>query len=160
MAQVQDFMSQERAAGKKAASSLRANFRSEIKSTFQRRSGALGKTTVSSKYRNQGLDRLTLTTPHYSFKLHFGSSKQGDQKETTRSGSEVKSFRRHLKGSSIIVSSFPRRGGKVSAHKKNETYNPHGHLSRAMSKSQSALETLASELAENRIIQITSKINF
>lgn len=160
--QDQDFQALEKKAGSQAASSLRAAFRSEIKSTFKRRSGKLEKSNVSPRYRDGQLDRLVLSSPRYSFQSHFGSNKTGDTSETTRAGSNVRPFRRRRKDSGVShdVKSFYRSGTKVDSHDKKMKYKSYNHLSAALRKSQSALEKLATDLSENRAVEIMSKIKF
>ena len=104
--QTPNIQSLERKAGSAAASFLRAVFRTSIKSTFKRRTGAMEKSNVSAKYRDGNLDRLVHTAPHYSFKSHFGSTKTGTTPALSRSGASVKSFSRHINGKTVPVNSF------------------------------------------------------
>ncbi|MEO8534266.1 MAG: hypothetical protein ABI441_10960 [Flavobacterium sp.] len=132
----------------------------EIRNTFKRGdSGKLEKSSVSAKYRNGRLDRLTLNSPRYSFQMHFGSSKSGTQKPTQRKGSHVKSFSRHIKGRNSEVKSYERRGGSVSGFNKNINYRSNNHIARALNQTK-ALENLATALGENRIVLIASQIKF
>lgn len=155
-----DITSLEKKAGSAAASSLRAAFRTSIKSTFKRRTGTLEKSNVLPKYIDGNLDRLTLTSPHYSFKNHYGSGKTGVTKNTSRTGGSVKSFSRHIKGTTVKVNAFSRSGGQVSAHRKGIRYKAYGHLSKAMQNSDTILEKLATDLGENRAVIVVSKIDF
>ncbi|MBC5835829.1 hypothetical protein G6N05_05465 [Flavobacterium sp. F372] len=155
-----DITSLEKKAGSAAASSLRAVFRTSIKSTFKRRTGKAEKSNVSAKYRDGNLDRLTLSSPHYSFKNHFGSSKTGTTPSVSRAGGSVKSFSRHIKGNTVTVNAFSRSGGSVSAHRKGIRYKAYGHLANAMRNAQPALEKLATDLTENRAVIVVSKIDF
>ncbi|UOX35328.1 hypothetical protein LXD69_07355 [Flavobacterium sediminilitoris] len=150
----------DRKAGNAAANKLRAAFRTAIKSTFNRRTGKMYKTNVTAKYRSDNLDRLTLTSPRYSFQNHFGSSKTGTTGNTSRSGGQVKSYTRHVNGKAVTVPSFNRSAATVSSHKKNRQYRKYGHLAIAMRASQPALEQLATDLAENRAVVVISKIDF
>jgi hypothetical protein len=97
--------------------------------------------------------------PRYSFQQHFGSSLTGTQKATERKGASVKSFQRHLEGIVTDVKSHERRGGSVSAMRKNIKYGAHNHISRAL-KQTNALKNLATDLGKNRIVLITSQIEF
>lgn len=150
----------DRKAGSAAANSLRAAFRTSIKSTFKRRTGTMEKTNVSARYRDFNLDRLTVTSPHYSFKSHFGSTKTGTTPAVSRSGASVQSFTRHINGKNVTVSAFSRSGGNVTNHRKGMRYKAYRHLSNAMRMAQPALEKLATELSENRAVIVVSKIDF
>lgn len=131
-----NFEAKERAAGLKAAVSLRAAYRTQINSTFNRgKSGKLEKSTFTPRYREGRLDRIVLSTPHYSFKNHFGSTKKGETKTHSRNGKPVR------------------------GHSKNRDYKAHNHIALAF-KSTNALEQLATDLGENRIVLITSQIQF
>lgn len=154
-----EFSVRERQAGSKAASSLRVTFRIFIKSRFDRRSGLMEKSTVTAKYRDQRLDRLILKAPHYSFKQNFGSTLRGTTEETHRRETNVKSFTRHVAGRSVEVSPHTRGAATISAHIKGINYKVHNHISAAL-KSTKALETLANDLGVNRIVDITSQIDF
>ena len=68
--------SREKAAGQKAARSIRSKLRGEINTLFERRTGRLHKTSVSAKTKYGQLDRLTITSPKYSFIHHFGYSRK------------------------------------------------------------------------------------
>jgi hypothetical protein len=154
-----DFQQKERAAGNRAAAALRAALRSKIQSTFTRRSGAMEKSTVLPRFKDGVLDRLVLKSPKYSFTQHFGSSKTGQTPATSRGEANVQSFTRKLNGTSVEVKSYKRAGGLVIGHKKGIEYKSKNHISEAL-KSTNALETLATELGENRIVNITSQIDF
>jgi len=131
-----NFEAKERAAALKAAAGLRAAYRTQIKSTFNRgKSGKLEKSTFTPRFRDGRLDRLVLVSPHYSFKNHFGSTKKGTTPAHSRNGHPVK------------------------AHTKNRNYNAFNHIALAF-KSTNALEQLATDLGENRIVLITSQIQF
>lgn len=154
-----DIGAEEKKAGKAAAAALKAALVNEIKSTFNRRSGKLEKTTVTARYKYDRLDRLVMSSPKYSFTQHFGSQLAGAQKATVRKGTSVKSFSRHIKGGTAQVRGYDRKGGLVKAMNKNERYKAHNHISRALSKT-SALNTLADALGQNRSVLVTSQINF
>lgn len=66
----------EKAAGQKAARSLRNALRREVNSTFQRHSGRMEKVLASAKTRYGVLDRITIGQPHYSFKHHYGYTRK------------------------------------------------------------------------------------
>ena len=64
---------QEIIVGKKAARGLQSTLRSVLNAETVKNTGALLKTKVTAKKDRTGLlDRLTITSPHYSFKLHYG----------------------------------------------------------------------------------------
>lgn len=150
---------EERKAGNIAKNALKASYLTQIKSTFHRRSGALEKSTVNSRMKDGRLDRLIINSPDYSFKQHFGSSLTGTQKATERKGATVKTFERHLNGKAVSVSAYERQGGSVKAFNKNIGYRTHNHIARAL-KQTNALEVLATSLGENRVVLITSQIDF
>lgn len=150
---------EERKAGNIARTALKASLINQIKRTFHRRSGTLEKSTVNANYKVGRLDRLTLNMPRYSFQQHFGSSLTGTQKETKRKGTSVKSFKRHLEGVVTEVKSHNRKGGSVRAMRKNIKYGRHDHITRAL-KQTPALENLATALGKNRMVLITSQIDF
>lgn len=150
---------EERKAGNIARTALKASLINQIQRTFRRRSGIMLKSSVLARYKEGRLDRLVINSPHYSFKQHYGSTLTGTQKETTRKASSVKSFQRHLEGKAVNVASHDRAGGSVSAMNKNIGYGVHNHLSRAL-KQTNALEKLATSLGQNRIVLITSQIEF
>jgi hypothetical protein len=154
-----DIEAEERKAGSIARAALKASLINQIKRTFHRRTGTLEKSTVNANYKVGRLDRLTLNMPRYSFQQHFGSSLTGTQKETERKGTTVKSFQRHLEGMVTQVESHDRKGGPVSAMRKNIKYSAHDHISRAL-KQTPALENLATALGKNRMVLITSQIDF
>ena len=155
-----DIEAEERKAGKIAAAALKASLINQIKRTFHRgKTGMMEKSTVLPRYKDARLDRLVLQMPRYSFQQHFGSSLTGTQKETERKGTTVKSFQRHLEGMVTEVKSHDRRGGSVRAMRKNIKYGAHDHISRAL-KQTNALENLAAALGKNRIVLITSQIDF
>jgi len=155
-----NFQAEERKAGNKAAAALRGAFRSKIQSTFHRRTGAMqDKSTVTPRYRDGVLDRLVLASPRYSFIHHFGSTKTGKTGSLQRDGADVKSFTRHLEGMVRQVSAHKRSGGFVVAHNKGIDYKSKNHISEAL-KATNALEVLATELGENRIVNISSQIDF
>lgn len=149
----------ERKAGSVARAALRASLLAQIKSTFNRRSGALEKSNVNARYREGRLDRLVMNSPHYSFKQHFGSSLSGTQKTTDRKEASVKTFQRHLKGATVQIKAHDRKGGNVRSLRKNIQYKAHNHIAKALQET-SALENLATALGENRMVTITSQINF
>lgn len=159
MEPVINFEVEEKKAGSIARSALRSSYLNQVRGTFQRRSGNLEKSNFNTRYRDGRLDRLVLVTPGYSFKSHFGSTKTGTQKESHRNDSSVKSFTRHINGESIQITSHLRKGGTVKAFNKNRDYRATDHISKAL-KSTSALETLATALGNNRIVLITSQIDF
>jgi hypothetical protein len=133
--QIVDIEAKERAAGLKAAAALRAAYRMQIKSTFKRNSGTLEKSNISPRYRQGRLDRLVITSPHYSFKNHFGSTKKG------------------------MTPVHSRKGKPVKAHSKNRQYKAFNHIALAL-KATNALEQLATDLGNNRAVLITSQIDF
>jgi hypothetical protein len=71
-----DFLQREKTAGQKAARSIRNQLRREIKSDFKKRSGLMAQTGVRSLTKFGQLDRLTITSPKYSFIHHFGYSRK------------------------------------------------------------------------------------
>lgn len=155
-----DFQSNERSAGNKAAAALRGAFRSTIRSNFHRRSGDMeDKSTVTPKYKEGVLDRLSLVSPYYSFTSHFGSTKTGTTGSLQRGDADVKSFTRHVAGTDVDVKAHKRSGGFVVSHRKGIDYKAKNHISEAL-KSTNALEVLATELGENRIVNIISQIDF
>lgn len=154
-----DIEANERKAGSAARGALKASLLSEIRSTFKRRSGNLEKSNVTAKYKEGRLDRLVLNSPHYSFKNHYGSSLTGTQEATDRNGAAVKSFQRHLQGKTVQVQAHQRDGGNVRSLRKNRDYKAHNHIAKAL-KQTNALETLATALGENRMVLITSQIDF
>jgi len=154
-----DFEALERKAGNTARTALKASLINQIQRTFHRRTGGLLKSTVLARYKEGRLDRLVLNSPKYSFTQHFGSSLPGTQKPTERKGTSVKSFQRHLEGMATTVKSFDRKGGSVKGFNKNEPYNTHDHLSRAL-KQTPALENLATALGNHRAVLIASQIDF
>jgi hypothetical protein len=154
-----DIEAEERKAGKIAAAALKASLINQIKRTFHRRTGTMEKSTVLPRYKDARLDRLVLQMPRYSFQQHFGSSLTGTQKATERKGTSVKSFQRHLEGLVTQVESHDRSGGPVKAMRKNIKYSAHDHISRAL-KQTAALENLATALGKNRMVLITSQIDF
>ena len=78
----------EKAAGQKAARSLRNALRKEVNSTFQRRTGLMAKPSVSAKSKFGLLDRITIGQPHYSFIQHFGWTRKYKSKSVTVAGKE------------------------------------------------------------------------
>lgn len=115
--------------------------------------------TVSARYRVGRLDRLVMTSPHYSFKAHFGSTKTGSTNALNRGGTNVSQFERHVAGRSVPVKAHARSGGEVRAHRKGIDYKATNHIADAL-KSTPALDTLATELGNNRIVKIVSQIDF
>lgn len=154
-----DIEAEERKAGSIARVALKASLLSQIKSTFGRRSGVLEKSTVNAKYKNGSLDRLTISSPKYSFTQHFGSTLTGTQKATERKATTVKSFQRHLEGLAVQVKSHDRKGTSVRAMRKNEPYKATSHISKALNQTN-ALKDLATALGKNRMVLITSQIDF
>lgn len=154
-----DIEAHERKAGKTAAAALKASLINQIRRTFHRRTGTMEKSTVLARYKNARLDRLVLQTPRYSFQQHFGSTLTGTQKATERKATAIKSFQRHLEGMVTQVKAHERSGGPVSAMRKNIKYGTHDHLTRAL-KQTNALKALANDLGQNRIVLISSQIDF
>ena len=150
---------EERKAGSIARVALKASLINQIKRTFNRRSGALEKSTVNARYKNGSLDRLTISSPKYSFTQHFGSTLTGTQKATERKATSVKSFQRHLEGKVSEVKTHERRGGSVRSMRKNEPYKATSHISKALQQTN-ALKNLATALGNNRVVLITSQIDF
>ena len=154
-----DFLQKERIAGNKAAASLRQSFRSKINEAFRSVSGEMAKSTVTARYRDGRLDRLVLKSPHYSFKQHFGSSLSGTTPQTERRQTQVSAFTRYVNGETQQVQAHTRKATTIKAHVKGIDYKATNHIAEAL-KQTPALETLATELGENRIVEITSKIDF
>jgi hypothetical protein len=156
-----NFEAEERKAGNKAAGTLRAAYRTKVNSVFKRKSGALEKSTFSARFKEGWLDRLVLLTPHYSFKEHFGSTKTGNTPSYSRGGAKVRSFQRFMGGGlkTRQVEAHVRGGGSVRAHNKGRNYKARNHIAEAL-KSTSALEVLATDLGQNRIVLVTSQIDF
>lgn len=155
-----NFQASEKKAGAKAASALRSALRSSTIQAFKRRTGELEKNTkVSARYKDGTLDRLVLSAPHYSFKNHFGSTKTGFTGSSKRGPGNVKSFSRKMGDKTVQVKAHTRVGTFVVAHKKNRDYKAYGHISKGL-QTTNALEVLATELGENRIVNITSQIDF
>jgi deferrochelatase/peroxidase EfeB len=154
-----DIEAQERKAGSIARAALRASLLNQIRQTFRKRSGALEKSTVNARYKVGRLDRLVINTPKYSFTQHYGSTKTGTQKETSRKATSVKSFSRFFNGQNQEVQSHTRAATTVKAFNKNEPYNAKNHIARALNQTN-ALQVLATSLGENRITNITSQIDF
>lgn len=71
MAGTIDFINHERQIGSAAAAKLRAAFRSAIRETVNVR-GESAKATVTARYKNNRLDRLTFAAPYYIFMQHHG----------------------------------------------------------------------------------------
>lgn len=68
-------INQEIKVGKQAARKLQRSLRSVIKQETNRRTGLMQKSKITAKpdrYLKNHLDRLTISSPHYSFKLHYG----------------------------------------------------------------------------------------
>jgi len=154
-----DFQRKEKSAGRKATASLGTALRSEIGSTFNRQTGSMEESRFSSKFRDGRLDRIVLTSPHYSFKSHFGSSLSGQTKGFQRKAANVKSFVRHVRGVAQTVEAHTREGGSVRSFTKNRTYKAYNHISSALNATP-ALQNLATALGENRIVDIVSQIHF
>lgn len=154
-----EFQDQERKAASKARSSLNVALRSSIKRKFKSRTGKMEKSNVTSRFRDGMLDRLVLNSPHYSFKSHFGSSLTGNTPETNRAETNVQAFVRKIKSKSISIEAHSRRATKVAAHNKGIQYKSYNHIADAL-KSSNALEQLATDLGNNRIVQIASQIDF
>lgn len=154
-----DFTTKERASGSKASGLLRNSLRSKIKSIFKRRSGDMEKSTVTARYRDGRLDRLVMTSPHYSFKEHFGSAKHGTTPQTQRKETAVKEFQRTVNGRTETVKSHVRKATTVQAHMKGINYKAKNHIAQAL-KQTNALDQLANELGDHRAVLITSQIDF
>lgn len=71
MASTVDVYMLERKVGKNAADSLRAAWRLEIRNAVNVQ-GESKKATVTARYKNDRLDRLTFAAPDYIFKQNFG----------------------------------------------------------------------------------------
>lgn len=155
------FESDEKKAANIARAALKSSLINQIKRTFHRgKTGKLLKeSNVNSRFVLGRLDRLVLNSPRYSFQSNFGSTKSGFQKSGSRRGGSVKSFVRHLDGKKIEVHSHDRQGTTVAAFDKNIRYKTRNHISRAL-KQTKALENLATALGENRIVLISSQIDF
>lgn len=154
-----EFFNRERSAGNKAASTLRVSVRSKIKEIFQSRSGNLEKSNVSARYRDGFLDRLVLAMPKYSFTSHFGSTLSGTTQATSRKPSSVNTFTRHLKSGDVSVQAHSRKATNVVAHIKGINYKAKNHIADALNQTN-ALEQLATDLGENRMVEIASQIDF
>ena len=159
MSQSINIEAQEKKAAAKARVALKSSIINQIRATFKKRSGNLEKSNATTRFKDARLDRLTIQSPRYSFTQHYGSNKTGSQKATTRSGGEVRSFDRFLNGKNQSVKSHRRNTTTVKAFNKNEPYRATNHLGKAL-RQTNALETLATELGENRITNITSQIEF
>lgn len=155
------FQAEERKAASRATRALTASFRAKIKSVFDRRSGKLEETNVRSRFRDGGLDRLVVNSPYYSFMNHFGSGKAGNTPTHSRGGANVRSFQRFMGGGlqTRQVQAHSRSGGSVAAHIKGIQYKGHNHIADAL-QSTNALEQLATDLGENRIVNVVSQIQF
>jgi len=63
----------EKQAGKKAADKLKTAFKTAIKNAVNvTDNGEAKKATVTTKYKNERLDRLSFVAPSYIFKQNFG----------------------------------------------------------------------------------------
>lgn len=154
-----DFLEKERISGNKAARALQQSFRSKIAEIFKKDTGESLKSTFSARYREGRLDRLVLKAPHYTFKQHYGSILTGTTPSTHRKETIVSAFTRYVNGEAQEVVTHRRRATQVKAHIKGIDYKATNHIAEALRKT-SALETLATELGENRIVLITSQIDF
>jgi hypothetical protein len=154
-----NFEAKERAAGLKAAAALRGAYRNIVKSTFKRKSGTEEKSNFSPRFREGRLDRIVMQAPHYSFKKHYGSTKTGTNKASKRSAHAVKAHTRQYEGMVRTVRAHNRRATTVGPYKKNIDYKAYNHIAMAL-KASNALNQLATELGQNRIISITSQIDF
>ena len=156
-----DFEAKEKLLGNAAAKALTASFQNQIKKIFDRRSGNLDKTNVRPRYKEGRLDRLVISSPKYSFTTHYGSSKKGTTPETTRKGSDVRSFSRHLENSVMDnqVKAYHRSGGTVKAHVKGIDYKATNHIVKAF-RATNALNVLATQLGSSRAVLIVSQIDF
>jgi hypothetical protein len=160
MAEFKDIVKAERKAARRASNLLKSAIRSQISKTFTRRTGKMDESTVTPRYDNTGLlDRISLESPVYSFQLHFGSTKKGKQGSTTRKLSYVRDYARVLHGKTQFMAAHRRRGGRVAPMNKNIEYKAYDHIGKAM-KSTNALQQLATDIAENRAVNITSQIDF
>lgn len=153
-----DFLQREKQAGQKASGLLRRELRAEIQSVFKKISGNMEKSNVTARYRDGRLDRLVLSSPHYSFKHHYGSVKTGKTRTKIRSGGPVKSFVRQYEGMVRPVRAHIRKAAVVPQHNKGIDYKSYNHIAEAIKKSN-VLEILATDLAENRAVDIVSKIS-
>ena len=69
----------EKQVGKKAADKLKVAFKTAIANSVTiSDTGEAKKATVTTKYKNERLDRLSFVAPHYIFKQNFGF--EGDKK--------------------------------------------------------------------------------
>ncbi|PZO33177.1 MAG: hypothetical protein DCE86_05300 [Flavobacteriaceae bacterium] len=157
--QIQDISQLEKKAANTASVLLRGAMRSEIKSVFKRRSGALEKTNVSPRFKDGRLDRLVISSPKYSFTWHYGSKKTGITPSYFRKGGAVKAFTMHLQSGPKEIPAHNRSGGIVKSHNKGIDYKSTNHIAKALS-SGNVLENLATQLCENRAVLITSIIDF
>ena len=66
-----DLYQLEKQLGNQAATSLRAAFKQAIAATVNS-TGDSRKATVTSRYKQQRLDRLTFSAPHYIYKQNYG----------------------------------------------------------------------------------------
>lgn len=149
----------EQKAARVASSTLQAALRSQIGTAFKRRTGMLENTGVRSVFRDGRLDKLTISSPHYSFKLHFGSVKTGKNKGLDRKGGSVRAYTRVVLNKTQRIENYRRSGSRVIAHDKKIDYKAHNHIAKALT-STSALQDLATALGNNRAVQISSQISF
>lgn len=149
----------ERKAASVARAELKSSLLSAIRSTFKRQSGKMQQSTVTNKFVDGLLDRMSINSPKYSFTEHFGSDKSGTQGATSRSESEVKSFQRHLGSKVVPVAAHHRSGADVRAFNKNRRYLAKNHIARALNNTN-ALDKLATAIGESRAVIITSQIDF
>lgn len=152
-----EFLQREKQAGQRASSLLGRELRSEISSVFKKETGQMEKSNVTPRYRDGRLDRLVLTSPHYSFKLHYGSVKSGKTKTKVRSGGPVRAHVRQYEGMVRTVRAHVRKRSIIPQHNKNIDYKGYNHIAQAIKKSN-VMEVLATDLAENRAVDIVSKI--
>jgi len=66
-----DLYQLEKQLGAQAATSLRSAFKQAIQSTVKS-TGDSRKATVTAKYKQERLDRLTFSAPHYIYKQNYG----------------------------------------------------------------------------------------
>lgn len=155
MAENLNWQEQEKAAGSKAASSLGSSLRSVMSEKFNLRTGQMQRTTVRPRYIGGQLDRLVITSPHYSFIRHYGFSANEKVKAHTRPGTFVRAYSRG--GFVKMVQGYARGGGAVKSFTRNVSLEGAGHISEAIERSN-VLETLADDLASSRAVNVISKI--
>lgn len=78
----------EKAAGQRAARTLKTSIRRQIKNDFNRKTGLMLRTSVRPKTKFGQLDHLTITSPKYSFFHHYGYTRKYGSKSIFTPGKE------------------------------------------------------------------------